>query len=202
VVTAWCAFESTKWGGIQTIRFSRAAVARAESSRSEVISRQMTEIDVASFLAWLQALRQDHPGMWQASEIYRPDPKTLSGFLFARFRPSLRSAFDEWIKTNPLSNPDAPQTPFAMPQYERPIMERAKALEQEAVRLGDEAIAANRNVDNYMLVTVISAMVIFFAGMSTKLTLPASGMTTLTMAAIALFLSLIALVELPVIIFS
>ena len=41
----------------------------------------------------------------------------LADFYFKRFREEFRPAVDAWVATRPLKNPNAPLTPFAMPQY-------------------------------------------------------------------------------------
>lgn len=71
-----------------------------------------------------------------------------------------------------MKNPDAPLTPFVMPQYK-------VAAELEACRLDAESEASaaivRRNVQqatNYVLAVVLFAVSLFFAAMSTKLADP------------------------------
>ncbi len=97
------------------------------------------------------------------------DEAELAEFYPARFRPEFRPAFDAWLATDPLTNPDAPPTPFAMDEYQLQADADAERLDAEA-----EAMAAvvRRNIQrsaNYVLGVVLFAVALFFAGMSTKL---------------------------------
>lgn len=84
------------------------------------------------------------------------------------FREEFRKAVEAWKATNPLQNPGAPKTPFEMPEYRNANMERGKALDRSAVRKSSKATEDIQNGDNYILLTVLFASVLFFAGISTK----------------------------------
>lgn len=34
VLTAWCAYQATRWSGVQSIRYAEASAARVESTRA------------------------------------------------------------------------------------------------------------------------------------------------------------------------
>ena len=72
-------------------------------------------------------------------------------------------------RPSPLTNPAAPATPFAMPEYQVAHRIEAarlnKAAEASAVEVGQDIQRAS----NYVLTVVLYAVVLFFAGMSTKL---------------------------------
>jgi hypothetical protein len=201
VVTAWCAFESAKWSGIQSIRFAQAGASRTESTRNDMLDHQLGQIDVASFVAWIQALGQEKGNLERLTPPYRPDPMTASGILFLRFRPPFRDAVNAWLATRPLRNEGAPPTPFVMAAYRRPLHDKAEALLTDADEKVQAGLQANRNADNYMLVTVFSSMVIFFAGLSTKLELPANGFLLLMLSFAVFILCVIAIFRLPVVVF-
>ena len=89
IATAWSGFQSSKWSGEQAILFSEASATRTESARASTAAGQLAQIDVGMFEAWLAALDGDVRSgeiTIAADEPYVPDPDTLSGFLFARFR--------------------------------------------------------------------------------------------------------------------
>ena len=67
------------------------------------LANTQTEVDVATFTQWVERLRAEADG--------------AGGFYFKRFRKEFRPAVDAWVATRPLKNPNAPLTPFAMPQY-------------------------------------------------------------------------------------
>ncbi len=119
IATAWSGFQSARWSGNQAILFSEASAARTESTRSSTIAGQLVQIDVAMFSDWLAALDEDIRNGTIAvapGQPYRPDPDTLSGFLFDRFRPELVVAVRAWLYTGPLVDSDAPTSPFEMPE--------------------------------------------------------------------------------------
>lgn len=69
----------------------------------------------------------------------------------------------------PLTNPDAAASPFALPEYQVESKEQAEQLDREAER---SAALVQRNIQrasNYVLGVVMFAVALFFAGMSTKL---------------------------------
>jgi hypothetical protein len=172
LLTAWSAFQSTKWSGVMAIRFNEAAAVRAESAKANSTAGSLATVDVGSFLQWLAAyadeLRAGDPP--QVDGAYVPDPQRLTGFLALRFRPEFRVAFDAWIAERPLTltRSAAPSTPFDLPEYELAASQRATELEQRGDELARQGRDANQRGDNYVLMTVLFALSLFFSGVSTK----------------------------------
>jgi hypothetical protein len=153
--TSWSSYQATRWNGEQAKSASRTNAIRIEAARAQGLASAQTQVDVATFIAWADADRQGDAA--------------LADFYVKRFRPEFKTAFNAWLATNPITNPAAPPTPFAMPQYQ-------VASRQDAARLdaASEASAADvrRDIDRagrYVLTVVLYAVVLFFAGMSTKL---------------------------------
>lgn len=172
VLTAWSAFQSTKWSGEQADGYSVAAASRTLASRSTTAAGLQTTVDVQTFLQWLQAVNNERAAGAQpiAPEGgYVPDPTKLSGFLYERFRPEFVAAFDAWVATRPLTNPAAPGTPFEMPEYRLAATAEADRLDSAADEAAVRARAANERGDSYVMVTVLFASVLFFAGISSKM---------------------------------
>jgi hypothetical protein len=171
VLAAWTGFEAAKWGGVQANSYSQAGASRVESTRSSTEAGQNVTIDVVSFTQWLQAAQAE--GLFadpsDAQPGYVPDPEVLSGFLYERFRPEFKIAVDAWVATRPRANPDAPTTPFAMPQYRMAATVEAERLEHLAEDQAADARRANQRSDNYVLMTIVFATVLFFAGISSKM---------------------------------
>jgi hypothetical protein len=74
-----------------------------------------------------------------------------------------------WVATKPLTNPPAPLTPFAMPEYTSAALEEADALERKGNVEAAEAQAHVERADRYTLCVVLFATSLFFAGISTRL---------------------------------
>ena len=155
ILTAWTGFQASKWGGAMSISFSQASAARIEASRQEGAANRKQTIQVALYAQWLQA----NAG---------PD-KSVADYLSARFPEPLQSAFASWKLTNPGTNPQAPNSPFAMPEYVLPELAAAQAADDRADTLFADALEANQRGDNYTLLTVAFASVLFFAAMSGKM---------------------------------
>jgi len=154
VSSAWCAYQSTRWNGIQTLSFSAANSARAESVRMSNTALQLTSIDIGMFVQFAAAYSQEN--------------QFLMDFLYVRFRPEMKTALDAWIALEPLKNPDAPSSPFAMDEYKSVAQDESDRLLGLAEQKLKEAQQANQTSDNYVLLTVMFASVLFFGGISTK----------------------------------
>src|SRR5262245_51968577 len=102
VATAFSTYQSTRWRGDQAQDAARATAAHIASSEASTRAGQLTEIDVATFTQWIDA---DVAGDTELATFYRQ-----------RFRDEFQPAFEAWIATNPRTNPDAPHTPFEMPE--------------------------------------------------------------------------------------
>lgn len=154
VASAWCAYQSARWNGVQALSFSAANGARTESVRMSNTALQLTSIDVGMFV--------------QFASAYSEDNQFLYDFLYQRFRPEFKTAVDAWIATQPLKNPEAPSSPFAMEAYQSAAQDESDRLLAVAEQKLDEAEQANQTSDNYVLLTVMFASVLFFGGISTK----------------------------------
>jgi hypothetical protein len=159
-----------RWNGEQAKAASRTNAIRIQAARAESLAEAETEIDVATFIQWVDARARDEPD--------------LTAFYFARFREEFKPAVNAWISTRPFTNPDAPLTPFAMPSYRLAATIDAKRLDTEA-----EASAATvqrdiQRASNYVLGVVLFAVFLFFAGMSTKLTDPRLRLITVSVGCV------------------
>ena len=86
-----------------------------------------------------------------------------------RFRDEFRPAYDAWIATEPFTNAEAPPTPFAMDEYQVAARDEAEQLDAAAEASAAEVRLDIQRSSNYVLTVVLYAVVLFFAGMSTRL---------------------------------
>jgi hypothetical protein len=152
---AWSGYQASRWTGEQAKAFSRANAARVESTRWSSRANTETEVDVAVFTQWVDA--------------YAREETVLADFYRRRFRTEFRPAVEAWIATRPLRNPDAPLSPFAMPQYRLAASAEAERLQATA---GAESAVASRNIQratNYVLCVVLFSAALFFAGISSRI---------------------------------
>ena len=158
VATAWSSYQATRWNGEQAKAASRTNAIRIDAARAQGLAEAQTQVDVATFTSWVDA--------------YARDETELADFYFKRFRAEFKPAVEAWIAERPLRSPDAPLTPFAMPQYRLAATAEAKRLDEEAAA---SAATVTRNIQrasNYVLAVVLFAVSLFFAGLSTKLSEP------------------------------
>jgi hypothetical protein len=158
VATAWSSYQATRWNGEQAKASSRTNAIRIDAARAQGLSEAQKQVDVATFTQWVDA--------------YARGESDLADFYFERFRPEFKVAVDAWVATRPLENPDAPLTPFAMPEYRVAAEDEAQRLDAEA-ELSSATVRQNiQRASNYVLAVVLFAVSLFFAGMSTKLADP------------------------------
>jgi hypothetical protein len=155
VATSWSGYQAARWHGEQAADTSRTTALRLEAARSAARANAETEVDVATFIAWVDADRTGRDGL---ADIYE-----------ARFRPEFRTAFDAWTATRPFADPTAPATPFAMSEYTVASDVLAQQLDLESAASALEVSADIQRASNYVLTIVLYSVVLFFAGMSTKL---------------------------------
>jgi len=149
VLTAWCGFESAKWGGDSSVAFSEASAARIEASDFESQARDARSVDLAVYTQWVLA------GANQNAQ--------LADYIEQRFSPEFAVAFDAWEADGMQE-----QGPFAMEEYVPPGTVEGKASTERANALQADALDFNEKGDNYSLMTVLFALVLFLAAIAQR----------------------------------
>jgi hypothetical protein len=155
VATAWSSYQASRWHGEQAEAQSTATAMRLESTRASGAANREGQIDVQIFIQWVDARQQGDA--------------ELAGFYRNRFTDRFKPAFRAWIATNPLEDPDAPPSPFALPQYKVAATAEADRLETQATAASEEAKEDIQRADNYVLAVVLFAASLFFGGLSLRL---------------------------------
>lgn len=155
VATAWSGYQATRWNGEQTKASSRTNAIRIDAARAQGLAEAQKEVDVATFIQWIDA--------------YAQDQTELKEFYETRFRAEFTPAFTAWLATKPLKNPNAPATPFVMPQYRLAAEAEAEQLDVDAEVSAAQVRRNIQRASNYVLGVVLFSVALFFAGMSTKL---------------------------------
>jgi hypothetical protein len=184
VATAWTTYQSTRWHGEQAQAQSASIAARVESTRAADLANRQVAIDVALFTQWVDA--------------YVREQEELTDFYRERFRPEFVPAFEAWTATRPRSNPDAPLSPFAMPEYRLAATARADALEAQASARSADVATYIQRADNYVLAVVLFAASLFFAGISTRLHAPGTREAILAVGYVIFLGTVVWLATLPV----
>lgn len=152
LASAWCTYQSTLWRSVQTVGAAAANSAGRRSSAAVLKAQQNRAFDASMFIEYLRAKSEGNA--------------KLENVLFHRFRPEMSAALGAWLKTDPFNNPAAPLTPFKMDAYAQPELKEAEKLDAEAAKIRGEMETANQNANNYVLLTVRFASVLFLGGIA------------------------------------
>jgi hypothetical protein len=166
VATAWSSYQATRWNGEQAKTASRVNKTRIDAARAADRTNALTQVDIATFIQWVDA--------------YAQDESELASFYRTRFRDEFKPAFNAWIASRPLENANAAPTPFALPDYKLASAAEAARLDAQAEVLSATVRRDIQRASNYVLAVVLFAVALFFAGMSTKLA--AAGLRTAMLA--------------------
>lgn len=153
--TSWSSYQATRWNGEQAAAAGRTNAIRVDAARAQGLSEAQRQVDVATFIAWADADRRGEP---QVADFYQD-----------RFRDEFKPAFAAWIATDPIENPEAPPTPFAMEEYQVASLEEAGKLDAAAEASAAEVRLYIQRSSNYVLTVVLYAVTLFFAGVSTRI---------------------------------
>lgn len=151
VVTAWCGYQHELWSSALTFELKQANTAHREFTTAELKERQSTVIDIITFTGYIDAT-SNH------------DQK-LADHYISSFSPELRTAFDAWIKTDPLNNTTAKPTPFDMQEYLNPLdSNNVKRFLQVVDEKSQNANEMSSIASNYVFFTSMYASVSFLEG--------------------------------------
>lgn len=183
IATAWSAYQSALWNSDYGSHKSQATTATIRVAKLSNLAMQRTSVHVNLFVHWVSAVN--------AGDTRKAD------FLFVRFPEPLRAAASAWRRTNPLTNPDAPATPFDMPEYV--LSERSEADRWEAIAASESEAAetASEISNRYLRFTIIFASVLFFAGISGKFGWQAIDVAVLVLGALTLLVGVIVMLSSP-----
>jgi hypothetical protein len=154
-LSAWCAYEATRFTGHQGDLNNEGAALRIESAKADSRAGQLELSDAAAFSQYLGAI-----GMKNSA---------LARFYEERFRDEFRRAFEAWLALKPFSNSNAPKTPFVLSAYRLASQERADTLAAEAEERTLEGQHAGAAGDRYVLAVVLLAAALFLLGVQTRM---------------------------------
>ena len=154
LVAAWAGYSAAKWGTESSLKLAQASAERVQANRASQESLTYRTADAVTFNAWYVA--------------YVAGDKSAMRVARKAFLANYRLAFDAWLATKPFTNPDAPASPQAMPQFVFPGAALANALDARANASYAQGQTAANTGDEYIRATVILASVLFLIGISTQ----------------------------------
>lgn len=149
VLTAWCGFESAKWGGEMSIAFSQASSARVAATAADSEARDARQFDLTIYATFVEATATGDT--------------QLASYIEERFTPAFATAYDAWVAGGMLE-----PSPFARDEYVPSGQLEAAELTAKADAKFELALANNQTGDNYSLLTVLFALVLFLAAISQR----------------------------------
>jgi hypothetical protein len=157
LMTAWSGYQAALWSSHSAVSYGHASSLRVSAQAAQTRAGQEMLYDAATFNQWLVAVDAGNTD--------------LAAFLTRRFRPEYRTAFDAWLRTDPLHNPSAPTSPALVPEYRNASEDRAADLEKQATAAFDQGTHERDVSDNYIRVTVVLAIVLFLTALSQRFTI-------------------------------
>jgi hypothetical protein len=125
VLTAWCGFESSQWGGEMSIAFSEASGSRIEAARQAGDANAARQADLSIWGVYLQARAQRDTA--------------LASYVEQRFTDHFRVAYRAW-----LAQGEPKGGPFRMKEYVPPGTTEAMAADQRADSRFADALVFNQ----------------------------------------------------------
>lgn len=154
VATAWSGYCAAKWDGRQAFLYGTSARLRVEGAAAREVAHQFLLFDGLTLNAWIAAKERKDENL---AAIYQ-----------RRFTPEFRVAFEAWLKTDPLTNPQAPHGPATMPEYHNARTAQAEELGQQATAAFMEGTEARETSEKYVRITVVLATVLFLIALSQR----------------------------------
>jgi hypothetical protein len=183
LMAAWSGYSAAKWSTESSLSLSKASGARSDASADQIQATQIRTLDSVSFNA--------------VEGAYVAHNAQLFNLTVKRLRAGYRPAFNAWIATHPLKNPNAPADPSDMPQYVIPQQKQAAVLTAQANALFSAGQSDAGTADKYVRLTVLLAAVLFLVGIGSRFPVRAARYGLITIAAGLLVVSVVQLLGLP-----
>ena len=183
LLAAWSGYAAAKWSTDSRVELATASSLRIDASSADSDAGELRDFDSSAFESWFAA--------------YIAGNKTAMRLAEHRFRPEFKVAFDAWLATKPATNPEAPRGPTFMPQYKRPGVAEARALDSRAKAAFLDGEKDGSTADKYIRLTVVLASILFLVGISTHFPYRGVRYGLVSLGIALLALSLIQLSGLP-----
>ena len=185
VGTAWCGFQAAQWNGEQGELLQESSDLRVEASRLFALASQAVAFDATMVSQYAQAVVD---GDEDLQRFYR---ETL-------FRADFLPILDRWEEQ--IEAGSGP--PTRLLEDEEYLAQQLAPYDETTARaeaVAEESAEAGRNGDEYVLVTVLLATALFFAGVTTSFRMRTARLMLLAASALAVAYSAAQLAELPVV---
>ena len=154
VVTAWCGYQAAKWDGRQAYLYGTSGRQGVQAAAKATEGGQQRLLDVVTFNTWIK-LREEKND-------------TVARLYERRFSPEYRVAFDAWLKSDALHDPNAPAGPSLMPEYRNSLLEQSAQLSRQSADTFGEGARAREIAEVYVQRSVMLATVLFLTALAQR----------------------------------
>jgi hypothetical protein len=183
ITAAWAGYSAARWGTASRVDIARSSTLRNLATRDDLSAISLRNFDSSTFNAWFTAYTLNSP--------------QKEAIAIRRFRPPFRVAFNAWMATDPLHNPNALPGPTYMPQYKLPAQARASAFDDEADAKFSEGTKDGVTGDNYVQITVFLAAVLFLVGIGSSFKLHGVRYALITFGSVLLIVAVVLILHQP-----
>lgn len=157
LTSTWCGYQAARWSGLQSSLQSSADTAERQAAENTIVGLQIRTQDEILLLEYWRATRNG-------------DERTKS-LIELRMRPELRAATEAAIREGIFTDP-AVKGPLQRPEYRLEVETIAAARRSDAAKWSAEGGEAGRISNNYVLLTLTLASVLFLGGISNTFSRP------------------------------
>jgi hypothetical protein len=184
VATAWCGIQASRWNGEEAVESRDAGITRIDASEAFSLGTQKFAYDANITTQYAGAVAD---GNEQLREFIRDN----------LMRPEFLPVLDRWEAS--LRAGDHSFNLFTDEEYLDSLFaaSTAKAAESEAGL--ERSNEASDNADEYLLMTLLTATALFFAGVTTSFLSRPARLALLAVAATILTFTAARLIDLPVV---
>jgi hypothetical protein len=184
LATAWSGYQASLWDGIQSSNYTQASAARTTAAQKHTEANQFRLADLSVFESFIDA---SISGDTDLADFYR-----------TRFRDEFEPAYEAWTALDPLTNPAAPASPLAMPEYQLAQDQEASDLIARAEAKFAEGEEANTYSDVYTASTLFFASALFFAAISERFEYLRARIALLAFACVGLIAGVVVALTQPI----
>lgn len=177
LTSTWCGYQAARWSGVQSGLQSDADTAERQAAENTLVGLQIRTQDEILLLEY-----------WRA---HRDGDERTKSLIEVRMRPELKAATEAAIREGIFQNPSV-KGPLQRPEYRLEPETIAAARRSDAATWSNQAGVAGRVSNEYVLLTLMLASVLFIGGVSTTFSRP---LVRKTLSVIALIVFVVAVVR-------
>jgi hypothetical protein len=184
VATAWCGIQASRWNGEEARESRDASIARIDASQSFALGTQKFAYDANMATQYATAISEDNA--------------ELADFLRENLaRPDFVPVLERWEAAVRAGDPSF--SIFTDEEYIEMLFADSTATAAESDAALERRNEASDNADDYLLMTLLTATALFFAGVTTSFASRPARLALLALAAIVITFTAARLIDLPVV---